>query len=237
MSNDKRRATWDDVRRWSAAASETAMAVVADWTPWAVAAAPALAIARGLRHHQVHGALIFVVALAVELAGVLAGHTLTEAREYNAVAARKRSIGAIVAALVAYVAIGTSLAVLLDAWPGIMAAFGVPFDLRAVWPAFLPLLAVMVYWLNGERQVIRQARSAANAAAPQRAQEPTAASAAAPQAFAPTATVPAQEPQSERTACRWCERPFETANALRAHEWRCPLKETAPVATNGNGAH
>lgn len=240
------------VRAWSASASETAMAVVSDWTPWAVAAAPALAIARGLTHHNVNGGLVFVVALAVELAGVLGGHTLTEARQYNARFApqdeRTRDVWPIVVALAAYVLISTSLAVLLDAWPGVMATFALDFDLRAVWPAALPLLAVMVYWLNGERQVIRDARKReddvaevaevadtplahdARSLAPQRD--------AAPQDAQNEPVVPSARPHNPDVVnagawtCAACGKVFAKQEALAAHSRA--HKGVAVVATNGH---
>jgi hypothetical protein len=134
------------LRAKSADASETVMSVVTDWTPWIVAAAPALSIGYSLHAHDRPMPLVIVVALAVELAGVLAGHTLTEAREYNADKEGKarRHLWPIRTALFAYVLVGCFLSVLLDRE-----------DVIRWWPVLLPTLAVMVYWVNGERVVIR----------------------------------------------------------------------------------
>ena len=137
------------IRLGSAHASETALSVVSDWTPWAAALAPAVAIGAALGRHEQSWFIIVPVALAVELGGVLAGHTLTEAREYNEFAPDKpRNVGKLWAALLIYAAIGCVLSVLLDAMP----------MLKAWWPVALPLLAVVVYWVNGERIVIRRLR-------------------------------------------------------------------------------
>lgn len=139
----------NDIRAKSAHASETALSVVSDWTPWAVALAPAVAIGAALHRHEQSWLIIVPVAVAVELGGVLAGHTLTEAREYNEFANGKpRNVGKLWGALLIYAAIGCVLSVLLDAQP----------QLEAWWPVALPLLAVVVYWVNGERIVIRRLR-------------------------------------------------------------------------------
>ena len=139
-----------NIRTSSAQASETALSVVSDWTPWAAALAPAVAIGAALHRHEQSWFIIVPVALAVELGGVLAGHTLTEAREYNEFAPGKpRNVGKLWAALLIYATIGCVLSVLLDAMP----------MLKAWWPVALPLLAVVVYWVNGERIVIRRLRS------------------------------------------------------------------------------
>lgn len=139
----------NDIRAKSAHASETALSVVSDWTPWAVALAPAVAIGAALHRHEQSWLIIVPVAVAVELGGVLAGHTLTEAREYNEFANGKpRNVGKLWGALLVYALIGCVLSVLLDAQP----------QLEAWWPVALPLLAVVVYWVNGERIVIRRLR-------------------------------------------------------------------------------
>lgn len=139
-----------DAKGRSAYYSETALSVVSDWTPWAVAAAPALAIGTALYNHDSSWLIIISVALAVELGGVLAGHTLTEVREYNEFTDEhtRRSERPLWLALGIYAAIGCVLSVLLDVFP----------ELRHWWPVALPLLAVVVYWVNGERLVIRRLR-------------------------------------------------------------------------------
>lgn len=63
-----------------------------------------------------------------------------------------------------------------------------------------------------------------------------------PQLPQPSAPVPAQEPPQARTRCHYCRKDFGSANALRAHEWRCAERTTAEAPqvvphTNGNGAH
>lgn len=139
------------LRAKSADRSETALSIVSDWTPWVAALAPAMAIGVALQRHGQPWLLIVPVAVAVELGGVLAGHTLTEAREYNELApASRRDTRPLWAALLIYAAIGCVLSVLLDAMP----------TLEAWWPVALPLLAVVVYWVNGERIVIRRLHSA-----------------------------------------------------------------------------
>lgn len=143
-------------REWSANASETVMSVVTDWTPWIVAAAPAVSIGYSLYKHQSPGPLVFFVSLAVELAGVLAGHTLTEAREFNtAQPDNRRKLWPIRVALLAYVVVGCCLSVLLDRE-----------EVVKWWPVLLPTLAVMVYWVNGERVVIRHLRQPVPIATP-----------------------------------------------------------------------
>lgn len=74
------------------------------------------------------------------------------------------------------------------------------------------------------------------------AQTPTAAEPQEQQHEARPAAPASAEPQAERTRCQWCERDFGSANALRAHEWRCVMKDTAAVpevvpATNGHTPH
>jgi DNA-binding NarL/FixJ family response regulator len=137
-----------NIRLSSAQASETALSVVSDWTPWAAALAPAAAIGTALYNHALPWIIIIPVAVAVELGGVLAGHTLTEVREYNEFAAEadRRKEAPLWWALGIYAAIGCVLSVLLDVVP----------ELRHAWPVVLPLLAVVVYWVNGERLVIRR---------------------------------------------------------------------------------
>jgi len=139
-----------DLRNLSAYWSETVLSVASDWTPWAVAAAPALVIGHALSKHDQPLVIVVAVALAVELAGVLAGHTLTEAREHNAVRPRDRHrrLWPIGAALLAYAAVSMALSVVLDVWP----------DLVTYWPVLMSPLAVVVYYVYGERLVIRHTR-------------------------------------------------------------------------------
>lgn len=147
-----------DIRLGSAHASETALSVASDWTPWAVAAAPALVIGHALSKHDQPWIIVVAVALAVELAGVLAGHTLTEAREHNAVTPRERHrrLWPIGAALMAYAVVSMALSVVLDVWP----------DLVTYWPVLMSPLAVVVYYVYGERLVIRHTRGQGTASAP-----------------------------------------------------------------------
>lgn len=142
-----------DIRLGSAQASETALSVASDWTPWAVAAAPALVIGHALSKHDQPWLIVVAVAVAVELAGVLAGHTLTEAREHNAVTPkdRHRRLWPIGAALLAYAVVSMALSVVLDVWP----------DLVTYWPVLMSPLAVVVYYVYGERLVIRHTRGQA----------------------------------------------------------------------------
>lgn len=143
-------------RAQSAYHSETALSVVSDWTPWIVAAAPALAVGFALERHKVHIVLVVIVALAVELAGVFAGHALTEAREYNIGLDKKdrRRVWPLGLALAAYVLVGVVLAVILDMWPDTW------IDIDKGWPVLMPILAVIVYWVNGERVIIRHLMAA-----------------------------------------------------------------------------
>lgn len=138
-------------RAWSARNSEATLSIVSDWTLWVIAAAPALAIGIALSRHAVHPALVIVVALAVELAGVFAGHALTEAREYNVGLDRKdqRRLWPLGLALAVYVGVGVVLSVILDVWPDNWP------DIDKGWPILMPVLAVIVYWVNGERVIIR----------------------------------------------------------------------------------
>ena len=147
-----------DIRLNSAQASETALSVASDWTPWAVAAAPALVIGHALSKHDQPWVIVVAVALAVELAGVLAGHTLTEAREHNAVTPRERHrrLWPIGAALMAYAVVSMALSVVLDVWP----------DLVTYWPVLMSPLAVVVYYVYGERLVIRHTRGQGTVSAP-----------------------------------------------------------------------
>ena len=142
-----------NLRAQSAHTSETALSVASDWTPWAVAAAPALVIGHALSKHDQPWLIVVAVALAVELAGVLAGHTLTEAREHNAVTpkARHRRLWPIGLSLLAYALVSMALSVVLDVWP----------DLVTYWPVLMSPLAVVVYYVYGERLVIRHTRGQA----------------------------------------------------------------------------
>lgn len=145
---------FSSIRRFSHEASETLLAVLADATPWLVGLMPAVAIAHGLNHAGVGDGLVFVVAMGVELTGILAGHTLTEAREAD------RDTSRVWFALIAYMAVGVTLAVLLDVWPALsqwaLDAHEIVLpDLRAIWPAVLAPMVVMAYWLRSERAVIR----------------------------------------------------------------------------------
>jgi len=133
----------------SAAASETVLGVLSDWTPYVVAAAPALVIGHALYKHDQPVYIYIAAALAVELAGVLAGHTLSEARAHNAVhpPEQHRRLNPVGWALVAYVVASVMLSVVLDIVPQVV----------TVWPVLMPPLAAIVYYLYGERLVIRHA--------------------------------------------------------------------------------
>lgn len=148
------RVNWTTIRRFSHEASETLLAVLADATPWLVGLMPAAAIARGLSNAGVEWWLVVVVAVGVELTALLAGYTLTEAREAG------RDTKRIWIALGVYVAVGVMLAVLLDVWPSVTKWALVEHnivlpDLRSIWAAVLAPLVVMAYWLRSERAVIR----------------------------------------------------------------------------------
>lgn len=248
----------DDARAWSAAASETVIEVVSDWTPLLVAAVPAAAIARGLWHLDLSTVLIVLVAVGVELVGILAGHTLAEAREARA-AGRTHGLWWVTLALGCYAFVGISYAVLLDVWPSVMTfavAHGVVlFDLRSLWPAFLTLLAIMAYWLRSERRVIRQQQGGAHDAQEEMHDGDAAASPSGAVARDTNMAGPASSADASASATDAQAAPYlvvgasasgqelPSGDATAVSEWRivAPVMQTEPVVvqvtTNGNGHH
>ena len=230
-----------DIRLNSAQASETALSVASDWTPWAVAAAPALVIGHALSKHDQPWLIVVAVALAVELAGVLAGHTLTEAREHNAVTPkdRHRRLWPIGAALLAYAVVSMALSVVLDVWP----------DLVTYWPVLMSPLAVVVYYVYGERLVIRHTRGQPTATAPVTVQvNPGQVSEPDQPPVLPQVGRPATQDTVDRkqAALVWLAGHPDADEDTLAQTFNVSPRtarrylaefRTAPVSTNGNGTH
>lgn len=213
-----------DIRLGSAQASETALSVASDWTPWAVAAAPALVIGHALSKHDQPWLIVVAVALAVELAGVLAGHTLTEAREHNAVTPkdRHRRLWPIGAALLAYAVVSMALSVVLDVWP----------DLVTYWPVLMSPLAVVVYYVYGERLVIRHTRGQGTAIAPVTVQPVQATQDTTDRKQAALVWLSGHPDADEDTLAQTFNVSPRTARRYLAE-----FRDKPVAATNGNGTH